>query len=1589
MTMLQTESVSVGVPELTLSGNFTIEAWVLPAAGSAVDNRDGIVAGPSQDINFYNGQIRVFDLNNGRDQVISGTRTNPGEWHHYAIVREDGVTRIYRDGVLDAVSAGSSWTSDFTINRIAGGFAGAFDGAMDELRIWDGARSAAEIRDTFDSTVPTGSDGLLRYYNFEASNGQLVDATGNSPSVALPAGATTATSTAPVTDGTTAEVVSVAIVNAGFEAQALGDFQSTQTITGWDLSGGSMGVWNPNTAFFTEQAPEGENVAYIDNGGSISQTLGETFEAGRSYRLSAAISNESPGGENLGWEIRLYAGAQLLGALGADQVQAANGSFAEAQLVLNAADLTAFSGSVGQPLRIELFDAVLPGENNAHFDDIRLEYAQAATFPDTVPPAPIANRALAANGDAIDVPNLTIQGDFTVAAWVKHAPGEAISNADGILVGPNSDLNFFQGRLRLYDNTVGPRDVIVANHVSEPGEWTHYAVTRENGETRLYVDGQLNAFAPQGWNEDLVIDKIAGSVLGERNGSGLTGEIDELQIWDVARSAAEVSQDMQMNLPANTPGLLRYYSFDGAEEAVVDLTGASAPVPLPDSAALVPSTIPVAPPPPEDGQFIDSQVVDGLFLPTDLAFLPDGRMLVIEKSGIVKIVSDPTNFGSDVETYLDLSGQTLNDAERGLLAVEVDPEFESNGQIYFYYTKIEEGEGRTTVARFTHQENAGGSSSRATLSSEEVLWQENDVTSSCCHQGGGLSFGYEPIDANDPSPWKIYIVTSDEFTPANSQDLTNPDGKVHRINKTDGSVPEDNPYYDPAVAARYDPSVDAAGAISTSAENLAIDPEGVLTTIHSHGLRNGWRSSYDQESGTLFIGEVGGNSNNTSDEDIHIAVAGADYGWGPNDYPGFDGEGYLPNPNDPGNPIFSYPHLGGPGQGDGLQNGGASITGGVVYRGDLFPTEYNGAYFYGDWVRNWIRYLEIDYSGDTPELVSDNFFKNATGQVLAFEQGPDGALYYITTFQTGNVFTFQGTVNRISFDDGNQAPEGNGIELAPGDQQSATAPHTVAFIADVTDPDGDALSYQWSFGDGTDLDGDGIGDTATSTEANPTYTYTDFGQYVVELVVTDANGAATVFDSQIITVGSAPTPVISGPVDGGTYRAGQTIELSGFANDLQDGLIDGDDRLIWTTTFQLGQIQRPGPIDGTADTAAGVSFVTPDTGNLESTLDGIGVFLTATDSDGLSRTTQINLTAEKALLTFDAPVDDYSFVFDNRAQGGDFTFNSIIDFNHTIEAQQSYQADGVTFNFVGWDDGVSDRIRSFTTPEAGQDFRPVYAPAPQPNQAVDLNGSGFIDTERLVLSDDFTIEAWVRHESGPINNVDGIAGSDIGFGEAGATDINFYNGRVRIYAEEFTGGNDPIIANHVTQSGVWTHYAFVREGADLRLYVDGGLDKAVTTSWRGDFTLDKLAGTVLSGGLSGQIDEFRAWSVARSASQIETFYDQTLEGGEAGLVRYHQFDGSLADVAGSSAPSSLPASATYTASAAPLADPAAQSAALGADAFVFQTSDETFPAETQLAVMPQMAPEPTPMAPEGGGAFEHLEGLGSQDLQMADVDGFL
>src|SRR4051812_934476 len=233
--------------------------------------------------------------------------------------------------------------------------------------------------------------------------------------------------------------------------------------------------------------------------------------------------------------------------------------------------------------------------------------------------------------------------------------------------------------------------------------------------------------------------------------------------------------------------------------------------------------------------FQNEILATGFDLPTTFEFLPDGRMLVAELQGKIKVLPPPYTVASPT-LFLQITNIGQAGVQQGIYDLVLDPAFTTNHYYYVFYTLGTPNHDR--VSRFTANAALDG-----TVPGSEFVLYEDPQDANAEHHGGALNF------ANDG---KLLFTTGEHFVPSAAPLLTSPRGKVHRIN-TDGTAPTDNPFYDGS-----GPNVD---------------------TIWARGLRNPYRAYYDPPTGRLFIGDVGGNDPSTSKEEIDLGVRGADYGW--------------------------------------------------------------------------------------------------------------------------------------------------------------------------------------------------------------------------------------------------------------------------------------------------------------------------------------------------------------------------------------------------------------------------------------------------------------------------------------------------------------------------------------------------------------------------------------------------------------------------------------------------------------------------------------------------------------------------------------
>jgi putative heme-binding domain-containing protein len=266
--------------------------------------------------------------------------------------------------------------------------------------------------------------------------------------------------------------------------------------------------------------------------------------------------------------------------------------------------------------------------------------------------------------------------------------------------------------------------------------------------------------------------------------------------------------------------------------------------------------------------------------------------------------------------------------ERGLIGVALDPGFDSNGYVYVTYVAAEPYP-HHRVSRFTARGDM------AVPGSEVILLRGDDQRklggpTPAGHQGGALHFGRDG---------KLYIAIGEQTARDPAQRLDTFQGKLLRINP-DGTIPEDNPFTRKA--------------------------KGKYRAIWAIGLRNPFTFAVQPGTGRIFINDVG----DSGWEEVDEGFAGANYGWPAS-------EGATKDPRFRG-PIHAYPV--------------ASVAGGAFCprgAGVPFPAEYQGKYFFMDFVHGWIKVLDPD-----PPSKVEPFASGLTRPCdLAF--APDGGLYVL------------------------------------------------------------------------------------------------------------------------------------------------------------------------------------------------------------------------------------------------------------------------------------------------------------------------------------------------------------------------------------------------------------------------------------------------------------------------------------------------------------------------------------------------------------------------------------------------------------------
>ncbi len=542
-------------------------------------------------------------------------------------------------------------------------------------------------------------------------------------------------------------------------------------------------------------------------------------------------------------------------------------------------------------------------------------------------------------------------------------------------------------------------------------------------------------------------------------------------------------------------------------------------------------------------------------VPVQIVFLPDGRRLVVEKSGKVWVM---TSTGTQLSTpFVDLSLKVLNRNDYGLLGVAIDPDFNTNRWVYFLYAVDPDSNGVDTEAscfsRLERYQTSLANSNIIDLTTEQILvggnWSTGIPSPSGYHGVGTIRFGRDKtllfgsgdgnhfdtvdvggLDQNAFGPGKTD--TSQDIGAFRAQTLNSYGGKIMRVDKETGLGLPSNPYYDG-------------------------NANSVRSRIWQYGLRNPYRfflrpgtgstNPSDGNPGALYIADVGWN---TIEEMDVATTGGSNWGWplweGPDSTrydtvrsthyqdPNvlFNAPPSTENPAPAKFPPLWYTHNnGGPSVPSGWA--GHAIIGGTFYTGSMYPPRYRGTILVADFPWGWIRSVRFD-STNTLVANSDTILVTNAGGAVSIEPDPStGNIYYVAINQ--------GKIYRITYPTGNLNPIANAT-VTP---LYGAAPLRVTVHASGSfDPDGDTLQYLWRFGTGD-----------SSTAPDTSHLYTANGTYTVSLHVTDGRGGSADTACTVV-VGATPPPAhILAPVDSSRYPAGGIVPLNATAGDSTAGAL--------------------------------------------------------------------------------------------------------------------------------------------------------------------------------------------------------------------------------------------------------------------------------------------------------------------------------------------------------------------------------------------------------------------------------------------------
>ena len=732
--------------------------------------------------------------------------------------------------------------------------------------------------------------------------------------------------------------------------------------------------------------------------------------------------------------------------------------------------------------------------------------------------------------------------------------------------------------------------------------------------------------------------------------------------------------------------------------------------------------------------FQDEVVFGGLNKPTAVRFAPNGMVFVAEKNGKIEVYEDLED--ETPELFKNLTVETYDHGDRGLLGLAIDPEFPTKPYVYALFTydhilgeeapppKWGTGEGDSCpvvpeneaddcvvsgrLVRYT----AKVEGLHAVANGEKALIPEDWCQQFSSHSIGDLRFGPEGA---------LYAGGGDgaSFTSADFGQLGNPPNPCGDPPKAGGSLraqdlitpeTEEDPTGLNGTIIRIDPETGEGWPTNPLAGSASANERRIVGL----GFRNPFRFALDPKTGEMYVGNVG--SSEFEEIDRFDPTSGKLFNSGWPCYEGGDKqfqfktlelpicEQLYKEPERVTKPLFYYSHRQAIAPGDECSYAaGSAIAGPVIYDGEEFPATYEGALFFSDAVRGCFYVMPVGTDGRPDPAEIEPFM---TGGSLYpgvdIEEGPDGSLYYASLFGEG--FS-KGAIHRITY-----APGAPSAKLSADAQFSKEVEHEFHLDAsESSDPTDEALSFEW------DLDGNGSFETKGGE--TKTVKYTEAKNVVVAVRVEDGEGLTNTAKLTLYPGDTPPVPTIKEPSPSYLWGVGDQIHLAGSAINSEGKAVEPL-FMQWSTRI----LHCPnGPENCHAHPlqdfpgVLSANLIAPE----HDYPSYIEITLSASDKRGLSASKTIKLSPRVFTVHFASSPSGIPITAGLVSQATPFEVPSVEGSQLVIAAPETAELGGKTYAFQSWSDGGAPihtivakglplYTATYTTPE------PLPPPPPPP-----------------------------------------------------------------------------------------------------------------------------------------------------------------------------------------------------------------------------------------------------------------------------------